>query len=141
MIFPVLWMLLISLKETPESLNTLLEVILSDYKIANYSDALKSDSFDIYFVNSLFVSIIVTIGNILFCTVVAYSLARRKNLFNNLLFITVIGVMMIPPHVIMIPLYRLMVNFSWINTYYALIIPWLVTPFGIFLFSPIKKRS
>lgn len=133
MIFPVLWMLLISLKETPESLNTLLEVILSDYKIANYSDALKSDSFDIYFVNSLFVSIIVTIGNILFCTVVAYSLARRKNLFNNLLFITVIGVMMIPPHVIMIPLYRLMVNFSWINTYYALIIPWLVTPFGIFL--------
>jgi multiple sugar transport system permease protein len=33
----------------------------------------------------------------------------------------------------MIPLYRMMVNFGWINTYWALIVPWLVTPFGIFL--------
>ena len=41
--------------------------------------------------------------------------------------------MIIPPHVIMIPLYRLMVNFNCINSYYALIFPWLVTPFGIYL--------
>jgi multiple sugar transport system permease protein len=44
-----------------------------------------------------------------------------------------LGVMIIPPHVIMIPLYRMMVGYGWINSYYSLVLPWLVTPFGIFL--------
>ena len=44
-----------------------------------------------------------------------------------------IAVMMIPPQVIMIPMYRLMVSFGWIDTFYALIVPFLVTPFGVFL--------
>jgi multiple sugar transport system permease protein len=64
---------------------------------------------------------------------VAYAFSRKNFIGKKILFLSILGVLMIPQHVIMIPLYRLMVNLSWINTYYALIIPWLVTPFGIFM--------
>ncbi|MDC1069009.1 carbohydrate ABC transporter permease, partial [Candidatus Kapabacteria bacterium] len=86
-----------------------------------------------YFLNSFIVSTIVTIGNVIFCFGVAYTLARWKSKLSDIMMLTIISVLMIPAHVIMIPLYRLMVSFSWIDTYKALIIPWLITPFGIFL--------
>lgn len=133
MLFPILWMLILSLKSNPESLNSLSELFFSEFSLNNYIEALTSDSFDLYLINSMFVALIVTAANIMFCTITGYALARKKFKGNKLVLLSIIGVMMIPPHVIMIPLYRTMVNFNWINTYYALIIPWMVTPFGVFL--------
>jgi multiple sugar transport system permease protein len=62
-----------------------------------------------------------------------YAFARRKFIGKTILFGAVLAVLMVPQQVIMIPLYRLMAEFGWINTYWALIVPWMVTPFGIFL--------
>ena len=101
--------------------------------VQNYKEILISDKFDIYFLNSLLIASIVSVGNVFFCLFVAYAIVRKKNVYTNILFFTILGVLIIPPHVIMIPLYRLMVNFGWINSYYSLIIPWLITPFGVFL--------
>lgn len=133
MAFPIVWMLILSFKTNPETFESTSKLLFSDYNLNNYKEALNSDSFDIYLLNSLFVAIVVTIGNIFFCTITGYALARKKFKGNKLILLSIIGVMMIPPHVIMIPLYRTMVNFDWINTYQALIIPWLITPFGVFL--------
>jgi ABC-type glycerol-3-phosphate transport system permease component len=133
MIFPMLWMIILSLKEYPEKYDNFLQLILSPFSFQNYFDALSTDAFGIYFLNSLIVVIIVSFGNILFCYLAGYALARRQFTAKPVLFGTILGVLIIPPHIIMIPLYRLMVEFGWINTYLALIILWLVTPFGIFL--------
>jgi multiple sugar transport system permease protein len=73
------------------------------------------------------------LGNVLFCTMVGYALARRRVPAKSFWTFTVMAVLMIPQQVVMIPLYRMMVVFGWINTYWALIVPTLVTPFGIFL--------
>lgn len=133
MIFPMVWMLLLSLKSYPESFTNFYELIVSPFTLSNYSEALQSDAFGMYFLNSLFVAICVTAGNLIFCLLSGYAFARRRIWAKPVLFTTILGVLIIPPHVIMIPLYRLMVELGWINTYYALIVPWLVTPFGIFL--------
>ena len=133
MIFPIGWMLLLSLRERPLSVDTLFDLLLAPTTFVNYADALQSDAFDVYALNSLIVAVLVTAGNVLFCVMVGYAFARRSFRGKSALFASVLGVLIIPPHVIMIPLYRLMVEFGWINTYYALIIPWLVSPFGIFL--------
>jgi multiple sugar transport system permease protein len=133
MVFPMIWMLLLSVKSYPESYSDLLELLFSPFTFSNYSEALRSDAFTRYFFNSLFVGLIVTAGNVLFCLISGYAFARRRIWAKPFFFATILGVMIIPPHVIMIPLYRLMVEIGWINTYYALIIPWLVTPFGVFL--------
>ncbi len=133
MIFPMLWMFLLSLKESPSSFSDILRLLTSDFTLSNYVDTFKSDNFGLYFINSIFVSTTVSFGNVLFCFLTAYAIVRKKFLGKNILWLSVLGVLIIPPHVVMIPLYRLMVEFSWINSYYALIIPWLVTPMGIFL--------
>lgn len=133
MIAPMLWMLLLSLRQHPESYGTFGGLFSAPTSIENYTDALSSDAFGKYFLNSTFVALIVTAGNVIFCLWVGYALARRNFIGKQWLFWSILGVMMIPQQVIMIPLYRLMVEFGWINTYYALIIPWLVTPLGVFL--------
>lgn len=133
MVFPLGWMLLLSFKERPQSYSTFFDLLFAPNTLVNYTDILVSDTFGRYFLNSLGISIIVTLGNLVFCLMSAYAFARKEFRGRKIFFTSVLGVMMIPPHVVMIPLYRMMVAFGWINTYYALIIPWLVTPFGIFL--------
>lgn len=133
MLFPMIWMILLSLREYPEQYRTLIEIINAPSTAHNYSDALQSDAFLRYFLNSVFVAVCVTAGNVVFCLWTGYALARRSFPLKSIVFLAVLGVLMIPPQVIMIPLYRMMAGFGWLNTYWALIIPWLVTPFGIFL--------
>lgn len=133
MIFPMFWMLLLSLKTYPERFTTFFETFFSKFTLNNYIEAINSDNFGQYFINSLIVAISTTAANILFSTMVGYALARRKFFGKTLLMGSILGVLIIPSHVIMIPLYRLIVQIGWLNTYWALIIPWCVTPFGIFL--------
>ncbi len=133
MLFPLFWMFLLSLKEFPEQYSNFFSLLFSPFTFKNYIEAFQSDNFYVYIFNSFIVAFFVTLGNVIFCFLVAYSLARKKYVINKFIFITVLAVMIIPQHVIMIPLYRLIVNFHWINTYYALVLPWVVTPFGIFM--------
>lgn len=133
MIFPLLWMIILSLKSYPKSFSDLTYLLFSEYSIQNYIDTLQTDNFGLYFLNSIFVVLIVTVGNVLFCYTVAYALSRRNFKYQNIILMSILSILTIPPHVIMIPLYDMMVTFGWINTYYALTIPWLITPFGIFL--------
>lgn len=133
MIFPMFWMLLLSLKTYPEQYASFWEILFSQFTLSNFVDVVKSDSFDIYFLNSTIVALLVTIGNVFFCTITAYAIARRNFVGKSILISSILGVLIIPSHIIMIPLYRMMVSFEWINTYYSLIVPWLITPFGIFL--------
>lgn len=133
MIFPMFWMLLLSLKVSPERYDGFWSILISNYTISNFRDALASDSFFKYFLNSFIVSITVVAGNVFFCFLSGYAFTRRKFKSKKLLFATVLGVLIVPPHIVMIPLYRLMADLDWLNTYYALILPWMVTPFSIFL--------
>jgi multiple sugar transport system permease protein len=133
MFFPLVWMIILSLSDNPPGGASLGELLSSTFTLSNYTDALASDNFDIYFLNSLLVATVVSVANCLLCTIVAYAFARRNFPMKKLWFGTVLAILMVPPHVVMIPLYREMVVFGWINTYAALMIPFFVTPFGVFL--------
>lgn len=96
-------------------------------------DVWNSGLFARYFFNSLFVSTLVTVGNLIFCSMAGYFFARQTFRFKNLLFFSVLLTLIIPAQIVMVPLYMLMHRFDWLDTYGALIVPWLVNPFGIFL--------
>jgi multiple sugar transport system permease protein len=64
---------------------------------------------------------------------VAYGLARYRTITNKVLFVSVLIVLMIPMHIIIIPLYLLCLKAGLYDTYWVLILPWLVNPIGIFL--------
>ena len=133
MVFPLVWMFLLSLADNPPGDATFGELLHGVFTFSNYTDALQSDQFGIYFLNSVIVSTIVAVGSCIFSVVVGYAFARQEFPLKGLLFASVLGVLMVPPHVVMIPLYREVVTFGWINTYFALTLPFIVTPFGIFL--------
>ena len=132
MVFPLLWMFRIALMSAGETIGTYV-LLSSSVTFDNVIDLFESGIIVRPLINSLFVGLVVTLGNIFFCFMVAYSLARYRYLGNRLLFGTVVAVLMIPAHIIIIPLYVLCVKTGIYDTYWALILPWMVNPIGIFL--------
>ncbi len=132
MVFPLLWMFRVSLMQAGASIS-LASVFESGYTVRNFVDLFTSINIGRNLFNSVLVGAVVTLGNILFCFMVAYTLARYRYLTNKLLFASVIVVLMIPAHITIIPLYVLAVRTGLYDTYWALILPWLVNPIGIFL--------
>jgi len=132
MVFPLLWMFRISLLSPGTSL-AISEIVGAGYTLSNYLDLFTSSEILRSLVNSILVGGAVTIGNVLFCFMAGYGLARYHSLTNRLLFGSVLVVLMIPAHVTIIPTYILMLKLQLYDSYGALILPFLVNPIGIFL--------
>ncbi len=132
MTFPLIWMIAVSLMEPGSSLD-ISKLFLASYTFSNFTDLISNYNIERYLLNSILVGTIVTLGNILFCFMVGYTMARYKSLTNKFAFISVIIVLMIPAHIIIIPLYVMFMKTGLYDTYWALILPWLVNPIGIFL--------
>lgn len=131
MLFPFAWMIRVSLME-PGSLSDI-GLFSGSFTFSNYVEIFQQTNMGRYFLNSIVVGLAVTLGNLLFCFMVAYTLARYQTLPNKILFFTVIVILMIPAHITIIPLYLLAVKAKIYDSYWALILPWLVNPIGIFL--------
>lgn len=101
--------------------------------LMNYLIIWNEEMFGRYIVNSLIVSGTVLISNLILSSMVAYAFARREFKGKNVLFALVLATMMIPFQVTTIPIFILMKNLNILDTYMALILPQLVTPFGIFI--------
>lgn len=100
----------------------------------NYVDVFSSIPVFRYFLNSLIVAVITTIGQVLISAFAGYAFARLKFKGSNLIFLIILITMMIPPQVNIIPLFFLMREMHLIDTYQALIIPGFFGGFGIFMF-------
>lgn len=101
--------------------------------LMNYVIVWTEDMFGRYIINSIIVSVTVVLANLLFSSMVAYAFARREFKGKNFLFGLILATMMIPFQVTTIPIFILMKNLNLLDTYFALILPQLVTPFGIFI--------
>lgn len=132
MVFPLLWMFRVALLDPGSSL-AVNSLFSSDYTLGNFQDLFQQSRLGRYLFNSLMIGTVVTVSNILFCFMVAYTLARHRNLRNKLMFVSIIIVLMIPAHIVIIPLYILCLKTGIYDSYWALILPWLVNPIGIFL--------
>ena len=132
MAFPLMWMFRVSLMEVgaPVEIEALFN---STFSLESYRSLFSGTNTLKYLFNSGLVGIIVVLGNILFCFMTAYGLARFKSIMNKALFVSVIIVLMIPSHILIIPLYLLSIKAGIYDSYWALILPWLVNPIGIFL--------
>ena len=132
MIFPLLWMFRVSLQPAGSSIS-FAAFISPLVTLSIYYDIINSGKMLKYFMNSAIVGTVVTFGNILFCFMVGYSFSRFRFIGKNILFYSVIFVLMIPAHIMIIPLYLIIFKLGLYDTYAALILPFLVNPIGIFL--------
>jgi len=94
---------------------------------------LTTGNFLVFFRNSIFISTTVTVLVLLTSSITGYVFAKLEFRGRNKIFYTVLAMMVVPFSITLIPSYALMVKFDWINSYWALIVPILFNPFGIFL--------
>ncbi len=132
-LFPLYIMFATSVKPEGNILPTWDSLIPKRATFRNYVDVWKSANFDRYFLNSVIVTLSVTILNIVLDSMVAYALSRKGFKGSNLILMIIIATMMIPAQVLMIPLFILIKRIGFYNTYWALILPFSVQGFGIFL--------
>lgn len=130
---PLIWMLTSSLKAPDKIFTIPIQWIPTDWRWSNYAEAMNTAPFGRYFFNSLFVSTSVTLLNLLFCSLAGYGFAKYHFPGKNALFLFILATMMIPFHVVVVPLFVLMRDLKWLNSYKVLIIPGMMSAFGIFL--------
>jgi len=98
-----------------------------------YGEAWKAQDFTRYFLNTAFVAIAITAGNLLLGSLAGYSLSKFRYFGRGLLFLLILSTMMLPLEVTMVPLFLIIKKLGWPNTYQGLIVPFLVEGFGVFL--------
>jgi multiple sugar transport system permease protein len=130
---PFIWMIATALKPAAEVFTSPPELIGSSIQWRNFVDAWNFVPFGRFMVNGLVVSVV---GTVLVCVtslLAAYPFARMRFKGKNGLFALYIITLMVPQEVMIVPMFILMQQFGWINTYQALILPWAFTAFGVFL--------
>jgi ABC-type glycerol-3-phosphate transport system permease component len=133
-LLPLFWMISSSLKPDYQVLEFPPRWLPNPIRWANYPEALTYVPFGRYGLNTLFIAIMVIVGHILSCTVVAYAFARLRAPGKNLLFLVLLATMMLPYPVTMIPIYVGFNAMGWVNTFLPLIVPaFFGSPFYIFL--------
>jgi multiple sugar transport system permease protein len=95
-------------------------------------------AFDLYpmgrfFLNTIIVATIVTIGEVLIASMAGYGFAKFRFRGRGLAFAAILLFLLVPQIVVVVPLFQLMASLGLVNTYPALIVPFLVTPLGIFM--------
>ncbi len=99
----------------------------------NFGKAFSKVPFGRYFLNTIFVSLFIMVGVIVTAALAAYAFARMHFFGKETLFYLFISMMMVPQPIYLIPSYVLLNHLGWIDTYQALIVPWLANIFTIFL--------
>ena len=133
MLYPFFAMINLSLVPNGEIFNQRGKLIYSPITIDNYISVFNKIPLWKYFINSLFVAIVTTLGQVIISALAGYAFARMTFKWRDGLFLLVLITMLVPPQVNIIPLFFLMRQFHWINTYQALILPGLFGGFGIFM--------
>ena len=130
---PLIWMASTSLKERREVFVMPPKLIPETIVWENYVEVWNSANFPRYFANSVFVSVAVTAGQLVTASLAAFAFARIEFRGRELLFYLVLGTMMVPAEMLLVPNYVILRSLGWLNTYWALTIPLMVGAFGIFI--------
>mgnify|MGYP002571640338 CR=1 FL=1 len=137
MMYPIVWMLFSSFKETNLVMTTVTELFPREWTLDNYVTGWKGFggiTFATFFKNSFVITILSTAGAVLSSTMVAYGFARVNFKGKNVLFFCMIITMMLPNQVIMIPQYIIFNMLGWVNTMLPIVVPaWMAKAFFIFM--------
>lgn len=124
MIYPFLWTIASSFKTTQQLFGGRpLNLIPNPIRIENYKDAWRYVPFGRFLLNTVFISAFVTFFQMLIASMAGYAFSRLNFRGKNVMFMMLLGTMMVPGHVTLIPNYVLMRYLKWIDTYEALMIP------------------
>lgn len=132
-LIPFIWMVSTALKPSAEVFVTPPTLIGSSVEWGNFEKAWNYLPFGRFMLNGLIVSGIGTIIVVFTSAMAAYAFSRLKWRGRDGIFLIYLGTLMVPQEVLIVPMFIIMRNLGWVNSYQALIIPWAFTAFGTFL--------
>ncbi len=131
MVFPFVWMILTSLKTGADVYS--FSMIPNPATTQNYSFVFTRTDFVRWFLNSIFVAVMVVSSVLMFDTLVGYTLCKMQFRGKQLVFILIMSTLMVPTEMLIIPWYLMSAQLKWLNTYWSIMFPGLITAFGIFM--------
>ncbi|GIF41455.1 carbohydrate ABC transporter permease [Actinoplanes xinjiangensis] len=139
MMYPLLWMISSSVKPS-DSVFTDESLWPAVFDFGNYARGWTalSEPFEVYLVNSLIIVTLSIVGNLLSCSLAAYAFARLRFTGRRLFFAMMLGTMMLPGHVLVVPQYVMFDRLGWLNTYYPLLVPHFLATNGFYIFLMVQ---
>jgi multiple sugar transport system permease protein len=131
MLTPLLFMFSTSLKYSSDVYD--LRLVPADPTLDNYIQVLSDGRFLRWFVNSLAIAIVVTLSNVFFDSLVGYTLAKFTFRGRYFVFLAILSTLMIPTEMLVIPWYLMARDFGWLDSYWGIMFPGMMTAFGTFL--------
>jgi len=133
-IFPFLWLVSTSLKPEAQIFVLPPQLIPKPIQWENYTHMFKYFPFFRFFSNSVYITLMVLVGTLFSCPLVAFSFARLRWPGRDFLFIVLLSTMMLPPQVTMVPVYLIFRELRWIDSFRPLWVPsWFGSAFYVFL--------
>lgn len=133
MIVPFMWMVTTSLKAPGTEFSYPPQILPTQFNLENYQTLFNNLPFFQYFVNTVIVTLFTVAGQLIICSLAAYGFARLNFMGRDTIFVLYLTTMMIPFQITLIPLYLIVTQLGWVNTYQGLIVPGISSAFGIFL--------
>lgn len=130
---PILIAFFTSFKVPGEVITYPPRVLPSEWTVENYISAWNSNPFGRFMINSFIQTTLITIGQVMFSILAAYAFALLKFPGRNILFYIILGSLMIPFELTIIPNFQLISDLGWANTYQGLAVPFLASAFGVFM--------
>jgi multiple sugar transport system permease protein len=139
MLYPLLWMLSASIKPSTEVF-TDTGLIPAHLDASNYAQGwtAQEQPFHVYLVNSLLIAGLNILGNMISCSMAAYAFSRLRFRGRNFLFSVMMGTMLLPGQVVLIPQYIIFSKLGWMNTYLPLTVPAFFATNAFFVFLLIQ---
>ncbi len=132
-LFPIAWAVSSSLKPNADVFRIPMEWIPRELHPENYILPFQTHSFGTYFLNSLFAAGSVMVLSGAMSCLAGFSLAKYSYFGRDWAFLAILSTLMLPVQVILVPLFLVVRDLGWLDSYQGLIIPQAVTAFGIFL--------
>jgi multiple sugar transport system permease protein len=132
-LLPFVWMLLGAFKTQGELLRRPITWWPEQPTLENFVAWFTELQIGTFFLNSVVVAVFTVLGNLLFCSMVGYALAKVDFPGKRFLFLLVMVMLMVPGVVTFVPLFVLVSKLGMVSTYPALILPFLAAPMGVFL--------
>lgn len=139
MLLPLVWTVIASFETFAETQHFPPILRPKTLRWQNYQEVLQLSPFPRWFLNTLIVTVLVVVANLLTCSLAGYAFARLRFFGRDAVFILVLATLMIPFQVVMIPTFLIVRKLGLIDTLWALVVPNLTGAFGVFLLRQFFK--
>ncbi|WP_460754655.1 carbohydrate ABC transporter permease [Myceligenerans cantabricum] len=139
MIYPLLWLVVASLRPEDEIFRDL-GLVFADLSLDSYRDGwtAQAQPFSTYLINSMVLVVGAIVGNLISCSLAAYAFARLRFPGRTLYFAVMLATIMLPVHVVIVPQYVIFSQLGWVNTFLPLVVPKFLATDAFFVFLMVQ---